>query len=535
MMISLKSKLMGLGFMALSFSAFAQKAAPANWFNLDLTSDNVHGVSTEKAYKELLNGKKPKKTVLVAVIDSGVDYEHEDLKDVMWVNPKEIKGNGKDDDGNGYADDIYGWNFIGGKNGNIDNESLEMTRVYAELKAKTKRSKKEEAFYTKLKEEIDGKTAEAKGALSTITTIVKAIETLEVHFGNSNFKLEDLKKIADDASKEVQSAKEVYNSFGARSPELTAAEFKESLDGALSYYKSQVEYNLNPDFNPRPAIIGDDYANQNERLYGNSDCIGPDAEHGTHVAGIIGAVRNNSIGMDGVANSVRIMSVRAVPNGDERDKDVANAIRYAVDNGAEVINMSFGKSYSYNKKLVDAAVKYAEKKGVLLVHAAGNDSKHIDVEYNFPSKFYQSGSDPYKRGKKSAKNWIEVGALSWKSGADAPAVFSNFGKNTVDLFAPGVDINSTIPGSKYKPNSGTSMAAPVVAGVAALVKSYYPELSAAELKICLEKSVTPISSQVNKPGTKSKVDFKELSITGGVVNVYAALKLAEEMVAAKKK
>jgi len=531
-MLSLKSKLMGLGFVALSFSAFSQ--APANWFNLDQTTDKVHGVSTEKAYKELLSNKKPKKTILVAVIDSGVDFEHEDLKDVMWVNPKEIKGNGKDDDGNGYADDVHGWNFIGGKNGNIDNESLEMTRVYAELKAKTKRSKKEEAFYTKLKEEIEGKTAEAKGALTTITMIVKSIETLEAHFGNSTFKLEDVKKIADDASKEVLSAKEVYKSFGARNPELTGAEFKESLDGALNYYKTQVEYNLNPDFNPRPAIIGDDYANQNERLYGNSDCIGPDAEHGTHVAGIIGAVRNNALGMDGVANSVRIMSVRAVPNGDERDKDVANAIMYAVDNGAEVINMSFGKSYSYNKKLVDAAVKYAEKKGVLLVHAAGNDSKHIDVEYNFPTKFYQSGSDSYKRGKKSAKNWIEVGALSWKSGADAPAVFSNYGKVTVDLFAPGVDINSTIPGSKYKPNSGTSMAAPVVAGVAALVKSYYPELSAAELKICLEKSVTPIANQVNKPGSKSKVDFKELSITGGVVNAYNALKLADEMVAKKK-
>ena len=531
-MLSLKSKLMGLGFVALSFSAFSQ--APANWFNLDLTADKVHGVSSEKAYKELLSNKKPKKTVLVAVIDSGVDYEHEDLKDVMWVNPKEIKGNGKDDDGNGYVDDIHGWNFIGGKNGNIDNESLEMTRVYADLKAKTKRTKKEEAFFKKLKEEIEAKTAEAEGTLTTINMIVSAIETLEKHFGNSNYKLEDVKKITD-ASKEVMSAKEVYNSFGARNPELTGGEFKKSLDGAVKYYKSQVEYNLNPDYNPRPAIIGDDYANQTERIYGNSDCIGPDAGHGTHVAGIIGAVRGNTVGMDGVSNSVRIMSVRAVPNGDERDKDVANAIRYAVDNGADVINMSFGKSYSYNKKIVDAAVQYAEKKGVLLVHAAGNDSKHIDVDYNFPTKFYQSGNDSYKRGKKSAKNWIEVGALSWKGGSDAPAVFTNFGKSTVDLFAPGVDIYSTTPGNEYEPNSGTSMAAPVVAGVAALVKSYYPELSAAELKICLEKSVTPINNQVNKPGTKSKVDFKELSITGGVVNAYNALKLADEIVAKKSK
>ena len=531
-MLSLKSKLMGLGFVALSFSAFSQ--APANWFNLDLSSDKVHGVSSEKAYKELLSNKKPKKTVLVAVIDSGVDYEHEDLKDIMWVNPKEVKGNGKDDDGNGYADDIHGWNFIGGKAGNVSDETLEMTRIYSELKAKTKRTKKEEAFYTKLKEEIEGKTAQMTMAKGRYQAIYDAVETLEKHFGNGNFKLEDLSKIGDDASDKVKKAKELYGQIGKQMPETTGAELKEEMEGALSYFKSQLEFNLNPNFDPR-SIVGDDYANTAEKLYGNSDCIGPDAEHGTHVAGIIGAVRGNGIGMDGVANNVRIMSVRTVPNGDERDKDVANAIIYAVDNGAEVINMSFGKGYSYKKKAVDAAVKYAEKKGVLLVHAAGNDSKHIDEEYNFPTKFYQSGNDPYKRGKKSANNWIEVGALSWKGGADAPAVFSNFGKNTVDLFAPGVDINSTIPGSKYKPNSGTSMAAPVVAGVAALVKSYYPELSAAELKVCLEKSVTPINDQVNKPGTKSKVAFKELSITGGVVNAYNALKLADEMVAKKTK
>jgi subtilisin family serine protease len=239
--------------------------------------------------------------------------------------------------------------------------------------------------------------------------------------------------------------------------------------------------------------------------------------------------------MDGVANSIRIMSVRTVPNGDERDKDVANAIRYAVDNGAEIINMSFGKSYSYNKKIVDEAVKHAEKKGVLLVHAAGNDSKNIDVEYNFPTKFYQSGNDAYKRGKKSASNWIEVGALSWKGQKDAPAVFSNYGKTTVDIFAPGVDINSTIPEGKYKPNSGTSMAAPVVAGVAALVKSYYPELTAAELKICLESSVTKVDYKVTKPGTAESVDFKDLCIQNGVVNAYSALKKAEEMVAKKAK
>lgn len=524
---------MGLGLMATSFSAFAQ--APANWFNLDLNEDKVHGVSTEKAYRELLANKKPKKTVLVAVIDSGIDFEHEDLKEIMWVNPKEIPGNGIDDDGNGYIDDVHGWNFIGGKEGkNINDETLELTRLYRQLSDKTKRNKKEEAFFIKLKDELESKTAQMKMGKASYQMIYESIETLEKHFGNSDFKAYDIKSIPEGANEAVKKAAGLFSQIGAQMPDQTGGEVKEYMKDVLNYFNSQIDYNLNPDFDPR-NIVGDDYSNQTEKFYGNADCYGPEAEHGTHVAGIIGAVRGNGIGMDGVSGNVRIMSIRAVPNGDERDKDIANSIRYAVDNGAEIVNMSFGKSYSYNKKIVDDAVKYAEKKGVLLVHAAGNDSKHIDVEYNFPSKFYQGGKDAYKRGKKSAKNWIEVGALSWKDGADAPAVFSNYGKNTVDLFAPGVDINSTIPESKYKPNSGTSMAAPVVAGVAALVKSYYPELNAAELKICLKKSVTPITTLVNKPGNKSKVDFKELSITGGVVNVYSALKLADEMVAKKSK
>ncbi len=510
-----------------SIASFAQETAPENWFNLDLTNDKVHGVSSEKAYNELLKDKKPKKVVLVAVIDSGVDPEHEDLKEVMWVNPGEIAGNGKDDDGNGYIDDIYGWNFIGGKDGkNVNEETLEMTRIYAELKAKKKRNKAEEKYYKMLRDNIESKTTQMKIYKASYDMIKESLNTLKEHIGKDNFGAEEVEAIGSDAPVKVRKAKEMAAGYLA---ETDYKEFMESIDGALEYFDRQLLYNLNPEFDPRP-IVGDDYKNQTERIYGNADVYGPDAEHGTHVAGIIGAIRGNSIGMDGVAHNVRIMSIRTVPNGDERDKDVANAIRYAVDNGADIINMSFGKAYSYNKKVVDAAVQYAEKKGVLLVHAAGNENKNIDIEDNFPTKFYQvDKKDPTKRGTKVAKNWIEVGALSWKPGADAPAVFSNYGKATVDLFAPGVDIYSTIPESKYKPNSGTSMAAPVVAGVAALVKSYYPELTAAQLKECLEKSVTPITYEVKIPGTSKKVAFKELCITGGVVNAYAALKLAEEM------
>ena len=491
-MLSFKSKLLTLSFAAITGTAFAQDKAPVNWFNLDLSADKVHGVSTEKAYKELLNGKKPKKTVLVAVIDSGVDPKHEDLKDVMWVNPKETAGNGKDDDNNGYVDDIHGWNFIGGKDGkNVNQESLEKTRLYRELGKKSKRSKKEEEVYTKIKKEIDEETAEMTMAKAIYQPMYEAYIKIEKHLGKENFTSEDLGKIADSAPDDVKKAKETLSKVFGQMSSRSGGDVKGFLENVMEYFNNQLNFNLNPDFDPR-NIVGDNYADQKEKLYGNSDVYGPDAEHGTHVAGIIGASRGNGKGMDGVANSIRIMSVRTVPNGDERDKDVANAIRYAVDNGAEIINMSFGKSYSYNKKIVDEAVKHAEKKGVLLVHAAGNDSKNIDVEYNFPTKFYQSGNDAYKRGKKSASNWIEVGALSWKGQKDAPAVFSNYGKTTVDIFAPGVDINSTIPEGKYKPNSGTSMAAPVVAGVAALVKSYYPELTAAELKICLESSATKI-------------------------------------------
>jgi cell wall-associated protease len=293
-----------------------------------------------------------------------------------------------------------------------------------------------------------------------------------------------------------------------------------------------VKYQYNPEFNPRADIIKDNYADSYEKNYGNADIKGPDALHGTHVAGIIGAVRNNNLGMKGVADNVRIMGVRAVPDGDERDKDVANAIIYAVDNGATVINMSFGKSYAWDKEAVDRAVKYAQSKDVLLIHAAGNDAKSNDEgENNFPNaRFKKHGWFSPKR----AKNWIEVGALSWKKNEDAVADFSNYGQNNVDVFAPGVDIYSTLPESKYKNLSGTSMASPVCAGVAAVIRSYFPELTAEQVKECIEKSVVKQSYKVKKPGSEEKVPFSSLSRTGGVVNVYSAVKLAGEMKGKKK-
>ncbi|MCH2046034.1 MAG: S8 family peptidase [Saprospiraceae bacterium] len=503
-----------------SFVMNAQDKAPENWFNLDLKADGVFGVSTEKAYKELLKDKKPKKTIIVAVIDSGVDAEHEDLKDVMWVNEKEVPNNGKDDDGNGYIDDVHGWNFIGGKDGeNVDHDTYELTRLYKELKNK-KRSGKEEKRFQKIKKVYESKRDELEQQNMTVKAILDALTTVKEHVGKDNYTAEELTGIETEDEK-LKSSLAMINRLFLNTGAEDYKELNTSINEWGDYLKNGLDYGYNVDFNPR-TIVGDDYTNVDDKIYGNADVEGPDAGHGTHVAGIIAAVRGNEVGMDGVANNVRIMGVRAVPNGDERDKDVANAIRYAVDNGAQVINMSFGKGYAYNKKAVDAAIKYAEKNDVLLVHAAGNSSLNIDEESNFPTKRYGNG-------KKTAKNWLEVGALNWKDGADSPAPFSNYGKGTVDLFAPGVDIFSTMPDDKYEALSGTSMASPVTAGVAALVLSYYPELSAAQLKDILVSTVEPLEEKVKRPGSATpNIQFEELSITGGVVNVFKALEKADK-------
>jgi subtilisin family serine protease len=280
----------------------------------------------------------------------------------------------------------------------------------------------------------------------------------------------------------------------------------------------------------RAQVVKDNYDDPNDRFYGNQDVMGTDASHGTHVSGIIGAVRNNNIGMKGVANHVEIMTIRAVPDGDEHDKDIANAIRYAVDNGAWVVNMSFGKSFSPEKKWVDEAVAYAESKGVLLVHAAGNDSKDVDVEDNFPSQ------NQFNDTNRIFSNWINVGA-SGSSENEIAATFSNYGKREVSVFAPGVRIYSTIPGGNtYGEKDGTSMASPVVAGLASLILSYYPELTAQQVKSILEKTVTKINGKVvTLPGTEDEmVAMEEISSAGGIVNAYEALKLAATLKGERK-
>ena len=534
---------------AVSSTVLAQTKAPDNWFNLDSQADGTNGVSTEKVYKEILKGKKSR-TVVVAVLDGGVDLEHEDLKDIIWVNPREIPNNGIDDDKNGYVDDIHGWNFLGGKDGrNVNQESLEITRVYGKLKAQfekadvNKLSKKDKVEYDRylaIKKEVETNLQEAnenlKEYMDTKTMSISAFEAADKALGNKPFTKENIDAINAGTNRDLMVAKSILmrcQQAGISSLKAANEYWMGDLEEGIIHYTTKVKYQYNPDFNPRADIIKDDYNNSYDRNYGNSDIKGPDAFHGTHVSGIIGAIRHNGKGIDGVADNVRIMGVRCVPDGDERDKDVANAIIYAVDNGAQVINMSFGKSYSWDKEAVDKAVKYAMSKDVLIVHAAGNDGKNNDSEHNnFPTaRFDKAGWFSPKK----AKNWIEVGALSWKKGEDATASFSNYGAQNVDVFAPGVDIFSTTPDGGYKNASGTSMASPVTAGVAAMIRSYFPELTAEQVKECIEKSVVPQTAKVKKPGSEDeKVSFNQLCRTGGTVNAFKAVQLASTMKGKKK-
>lgn len=507
---------------------------PQNWWHLDEAADRFPGISLERAYAELLAGKKPARPVVVAIIDSGIDIEHEDLDDVLWVNEDEVPGNGVDDDGNGYVDDVHGWNFIGGPDGrHVVQDTYELTRLYARYSrlyegarpdtlSAAARAEYEE--YTKIREDFEARRAEVEEQIAQVRGMDEAVDRfvalLKENLGTDTLTAE---KVAGVKSlrMDVMQARQAFLQLAA------AGITPQMIEDEVERLEAHRAHGLNPDFDPR-HIVGDDYDDPADRFYGNADVEGPDAMHGTHVAGIAAAERGNALGVDGVASAARIMVIRAVPDGDERDKDVANAIRYAVDNGAKVVNMSFGKGYSPEKSLVDEAVRYAEERGVILVHAAGNDAADLTTEPNFPNRFYADGGE--------ARLWIEVGASSWEAPEGLAASFSNYGRGKVDVFAPGALIYSSVPQSEYQNSQGTSMAAPVVTGLAALVMAYYPELSPAEVKAVILDSATRYPGEVLRPGAEEgeRIGFPELSTSGGIVNAYAALRLAEERAAAKR-
>lgn len=527
----------GLLILAIGAAPLLGMAQKANWQNLDLQTDTVFGISTEKAYQELLKGKKST-PVIVAVIDGGVDTSHEDLREVLWTNPKEKPGNGVDDDHNGHIDDMHGWNFIGGGKGNVQFENLELTRLLRAYKPKYDSlsnglvSDRDTAFlgwYRGLKKSFDQALGNAKATLQGMNGFKRVFDSLLVHIGKDNPGQADLDHYQPRDGMEERVIKILSESVLGRGSSV--AEFRSSeLDEGIKHFQHQVDYEYNMDYDPR-YIVGDDYSDDRQTNYGNADVTGPDATHGTHVSGIIAAKRDNNIGIQGIANDAMIMGVRVTPDGDERDKDVANGIRYAAENGARVINMSFGKGYAWDKKAVDEAVKYAMSKDVLIVHAAGNESSDLESHDNFPNRRYADSSG-------EADAWIEVGASGWIDDSTLAASFSNYGKTRVDVFAPGEQIYSSVPGSrKYASFDGTSMASPVVAGLATLIREYYPKLTAVQVKEIILKSVVPVTHNVliTVDGEPRSVPFSSLCLTGGIVNAYQALQLAATYKPAKLK
>lgn len=451
------------------------------WQHMDLQADHQFGISTGKAY-ELLKGKKHRK-VLVAVIDSGIDTAHTDLRGVLSSK---------------------GWGFLGNANGeNVHYENLELVRMLRPLKKKFEDPANNDTTgftqYQALKREYVAEYQKAEEPVRNYSGFKRVLDTMTLAMGNQHPSLEDFKLYQPATVPQTNVKRTMLRVLAENSYDDF---YNNQVVGPLQHYQGELDYHLNFNYEPR-KVVGDNPDEVDNFKYGNKDVMGPDASHGTHVAGIIGAVRGNGIGLDGVADDVAIMSIRTVPDGDERDKDVAAAVRYAVKHGAKVINMSFGKGYTTNQAAVDNAMAYAAKHDVLLVQAAGNEGKNIDSANNYPRRY-----------RDVQNNWIVVGASGPKDDKTLAASFSNYGAQSVDVFAPGVSIYSSVPGSKYDTYNGTSMAAPVVAGLAALIREYYPRLSAAEVKAIILQSV------ITRPVLAGKC------VTSGVVNAYEAMKLA---------
>lgn len=529
------------------FATFAQTAESAldpmkdkdlmTWYHKDFSATNVYGVNTQNAYKYLESkGLKPR-TVVVGVLDSGVQVDHPGLVKNMWKNPNEIPNNGKDDDGNGYVDDIYGWNFIGGKNGDVDVDNMEVTRVVKKYqpifegtdssanKLNQAKMPEEFAMYMKSKEIFTKKSIEGKQGFETYTMIQKMIPSMIDMLDGKNLTPEVVAAIKPATQEQAMAASVLAQiaqdpAVKGKSPAEAQKFLEDQMKEALDYYGPQATKQYNLDYDPRASIVGDNYDDYSEKFYGNNHYEGPDAKHGTHVSGIIAGYPQGTETQYGVAYKVaKIMTVRAVPDGDERDKDVANAIRYAVDNGAKILNMSFGKPVSPGKEYVWDAFKYAQDKGVLLVKAAGNENEDISENVAYPTNYKD-----VKDAKPFVNNMIVVGA-STNDNEFLRASFSNYNQKMVNVFAPGDKIYSTVPTNKYEYLQGTSMAAPVVAGGAAVLLAYMPNLKPEQIIEAFVKTAN--KSSVNamiKSNTNNRFDM--ISESGGVIDLRKAAEYA---------
>ncbi len=527
-----------LQFFALALFAQTQTTAKAKlkgWHLLNMQQDGYMGTGVKEAYELLKNRKST--TVTIAVIDSGIDTAHEDLKAVLWTNPKEIPGNGIDDDHNGYKDDVHGWNFCGASNGeNLAINTHEIARVYhgwkAEFEGKEEKDipanrkflfqqwKRSEALLNKQYEEYQKNFPNIDNMFTALTATSRLITTSisKPAFTKNDIALMDAKP-TDSLGWGVSIWKDIFNRGGDST--LTNTSILNDIEGYRNVLLNNKKRKDDEPIDYRGAMTKDDYTNINDSIYGNNNLKAGSGNHGTHVSGIIGAVRNNNIGVDGIVANVRIMAIRAVPGGDEHDKDVALSIRYAVDNGAQIINMSFGKPVSPYKQFIDDAIKYAASKNVLIVHGAGNDGEDLDENVFYPNPIFLDGT--------VATNMLTIGASGDYSTDQLIASFSNYSNKVVDIFAPGVYINSTTTNNGYEPYDGTSMASPVAAGVAGLLKSYFPKLTPQQIIDLIMRSGTPVKEEVNLPGSDKKTTMDKLCKSGKIINAYEAVKLALQL------
>jgi len=515
------------------YSALAQQVPPVqpdppkNWFAMDLKADGYFGISLNQAY-QFLQGKKSK-PVLVAIIDSGCDTLQKDLQGVLWVNPKKDKN---------YPGDVHGWNFLGGPGRKCDfNETEEEVRQYYKLKDKylsltesTATDKKEYSFWLRVKTQYDSTVTMARTELSQLSPVMNAlVETSGYvrHLLNLKNDQTFTRSDIEHLSEKNDTLAQVKNLWLLAFSQDVSTSTNVKVIKEMNEYLTKLNNDLSPDLEARKRIVGDDPDSLHDKPYGSNILKFDDASHGTEVAGLVGAKRGNGYGIDGVADNVKLMIIKAVPIGDEYDKDEANAIHFAVDHGAKIINMSFGKKISPHKAWVDEAFKYAAAHNVLLVQAAGNDNQDMDVKPEFPNANLEDGT--------IADNVLNVGASGLKQDTSLATDFSNFGKKNVDLFAPGVKVTSIDMDAETITDDGTSFSSPIVAGIAALILEYYPDLSARQVKQAIMESATPLTgTMVYKPGTHDLVDFTTLSKTGGIANAYLALQIASKMQGERK-
>ena len=530
-------------------SLFAWGQDAKFWHWKDLEKEGVHGVSLFKAQQLLIESKLKPTPIVIAILDGGIDTNHHQIRPLLWNNPKEIPGNQIDDDKNGYIDDIHGWNFLGNATGqNVDKASDEKSRIYHRYKNEFKQEEldsvnwdaKKKSTYTSWRQaaaEIVF-TEEDADNLAFIkmakNAVVKMGFILIREMEDSNFtaeKLETYQPIGKITADTKISYLRTLQALG-----IDRMNGHQSIVDDLNEYiagKEKAAISLEtPPEDIRKLIIKDRYEDLKDQYYGNNNITGPNAKHGTHVAGLAAGIIDTIFTKSNFNNPIKLMGVRVVPDGDEYDKDIALGIRYAVNNGAKIINMSFGKSFSPEQAWVDSAIRYAASKDVLIIHSAGNESYDLNNKTVYPSPYSSSFNN-------KASNMITVGASSDPIIAESLLTdFSNYGNQIVDLFSPGNKIYSSLPNQTYGFTNGTSMSAPILSHIAAIVRAYFPKLSAIEVKAILlqscwkpedENSIFPI------PQKDQSKKLKELSAEGGIINAALCIQNAIKFQSNKNK